>query len=70
MPEQHALLALHVGPGEERRDRWGFARYFQAVADIQALKEIPRNFQQEFRGVKGGSDGTRTRDLRRDRPAL
>jgi hypothetical protein len=26
--------------------------------------------RREFRGVKGGSDGTRTRDLRRDRPVM
>jgi hypothetical protein len=45
------------------------AGYFQTVADIQALKETPKP-KAGFRGVKGGSDGTRTRDLRRDRPAL
>jgi hypothetical protein len=40
------------------------------VADIPPLKEIPETLRRELRGVKGGSDGTRTRDLRRDRPAL
>jgi hypothetical protein len=51
------------------KPRAPFARYFQTVADIQAREEIPKP-RAEFRGAKGGSDGTRTRDLRRDRPAL
>jgi hypothetical protein len=39
------------------------------LADIQAVREIPKP-QTEWTGVIHGSDGTRTRDLRRDRPAL
>ena len=52
------------------RPRAPFARYFATVADIQAISEIPPKPRSEIRGVKSGSDGTRTRDLRRDRPAL
>ncbi len=39
-----------------------FARYFRAASDAR--------HREEKCGAEGGSDGTRTRDLRRDRPAL
>ncbi len=45
------------------KPRPAFAPYFQALA------ENPES-QSGFSGVQSGSDGTRTRDLRRDRPAL
>jgi hypothetical protein len=44
------------------RPRKPFVRYFRTMG---RLNTPPRR-----RGVKGGSDGTRTRDLRRDRPAF
>ena len=44
------------------RPRQPFVRYFRTM---QRLNTPPTR-----RGVKGGSDGTRTRDLRRDRPAF
>jgi hypothetical protein len=40
-----------------------FTRYFQALVGTAET-------QSELTGVQSGSDGTRTRDLRRDRPAL
>jgi hypothetical protein len=45
------------------KPREAFLRYFQTV------DELARHREKE-RGVKSGSDGTRTRDLRRDRPVL
>ena len=44
------------------RPRQPFVRYFRTM---QRLNTPPRG-----RGVNSGSDGTRTRDLRRDRPAF
>ena len=46
----------------EARPRHPFVRYFKTM---QRLNTPPSR-----RGVKGGSDGTRTRDLRRDRPVM
>jgi hypothetical protein len=43
------------------KPREAFLRYFQAADELARRRE-------EKRGVKSGSDGTRTRDLRRDRP--
>jgi hypothetical protein len=40
-----------------------FLRYLQAADELARRRERKR-------GVKSGSDGTRTRDLRRDRPVL
>jgi len=45
------------------RPRAPFARYFAATSDT-------RRAQASAAGVKNGSDGTRTRDLCRDRAAL
>jgi hypothetical protein len=40
-----------------------FVRYFKTAERLNRQRK-------HRRGDKGGSDGTRTRDLRRDRPAL
>jgi hypothetical protein len=68
--ERHRLLATlfeRVWQDEGRivwvKPRPPFVPYFQA------LSEKPEN-QSEFSGVQSGSDGTRTRDLCRDRAAL
>ena len=45
------------------KPREAFLRYFQAADELARRRE-------QKRGVKSGSDGTRTRDLRRDRPAF
>ena len=45
------------------KPREAFLRYFQAADEMAWRRE-------KKRGVKSGSDGTRTRDLRRDRPAF
>ena len=44
------------------RPRQPFVRYFKTMQRL--------NTPRSRRGVKSGSDGTRTRDLRRDRPAF
>jgi hypothetical protein len=68
--ERHRLLATlfeHIWQDTGRivsvKPRPAFAPYFIALA------ENPES-QSGFSGVQSGSDGTRTRDLRRDRPAL
>jgi hypothetical protein len=68
--ERHRLLATlfeNVWQDEGRivfvKPRPAFIPYFQALA------ENPKN-QSGFSGVQSGSDGTRTRDLCRDRAAL
>jgi hypothetical protein len=43
------------------KPREAFLRYFQTADELARRRE-------KKRGVKSGSDGTRTRDLRRDRP--
>ena len=45
------------------KPREAFQRYFQTADELARRRE-------KKRGVKSGSDGTRTRDLRRDRPAF
>ena len=45
------------------KPRGGLVPYFQAA-------EKCHEFRSGFSGAQSGSDGTRTRDLRRDRPAL
>jgi hypothetical protein len=45
------------------KPREAFLRYFQTADELARRRE-------KKRGVKSGSDGTRTRDLRRDRPAF
>jgi hypothetical protein len=45
------------------KPREAFLRYFQTADELARRREGKC-------GVKSGSDGTRTRDLRRDRPAL
>ena len=45
------------------KPREAFLRYFQTADELARRR-------QKKRGVKSGSDGTRTRDLRRDRPAF
>ncbi len=45
------------------KPREAFLRYFQTVDEVARRRE-------KKRGVKSGSDGTRTRDLRRDRPVM
>src|SRR6266516_4493937 len=45
------------------KPREAFLRYFQTADELSRRR-------QKKRGVKSGSDGTRTRDLRRDRPAF
>ena len=45
------------------KPREAFLRYFEAADELARRRERKR-------GVKSGSDGTRTRDLRRDRPVL
>jgi Recombinase/Recombinase zinc beta ribbon domain len=44
------------------KPREAFLRYFRTADELACRRE-------KKRGVKSGSDGTRTRDLRRDRPA-
>jgi DNA invertase Pin-like site-specific DNA recombinase len=44
------------------KPREAFLRYFQTADELARRRE-------KKRGVKSGSDGTRTRDLRRDRPS-
>ena len=44
------------------KPREAFLRHFQTADELARRRE-------KKRGVKSGSDGTRTRDLRRDRPA-
>jgi hypothetical protein len=53
----------HGGAIVAVKPRAPFARYFDAA-------ETLRRRHHARGGAKGGSDGTRTRDLRRDRPAL
>jgi hypothetical protein len=45
------------------KPREAFLRYFQTADELARRRE-------KKRGVKSGSDGTRTRDLRRDRPVM
>jgi Recombinase zinc beta ribbon domain len=47
-----------------------FRAHLAGSGTIVAVKQDSPQHQPEIRGVKSGSDGTRTRDLRRDRPAL
>ena len=68
--ERHRLLASPFeqvwqdnGPIIAVQPRASFARYFQTIS------ETPKSRSAKC-GVQSGSDGTRTRDLRRDRPAL
>jgi hypothetical protein len=45
------------------KPREAFLRYFQSAENLNDARDTGA-------GVNSGSDGTRTRDLRRDRPAL
>jgi hypothetical protein len=53
----------HGGAITAVKPRTAFARYFRAAED-----QVRHHAHQC--GAEHGSDGTRTRDLRRDRPAL
>jgi hypothetical protein len=57
--------------GVQRVDRLRQRRVRQRLPFVRYFKTMQRlNTPPSRRGVKGGSDGTRTRDLRRDRPAF
>ncbi len=68
--ERHRLLATLFERVWQDGGRIVFVKPRPAfVPYFQALTKNPKD-QSGFSGVQSGSDGTRTRDLRRDRPAL